>query len=141
MKSTDLLIIGAGTLGTFHAKAALERGLSVRLCERDSVPQGASVRNFGQVVPSGMTPKWQAYGRRSLTIYKEMQKATDITLRQNGSVYLASDAEEWQLLQELSEINRANDYPSKLLSREECLAKYPGLRADYCVGGSIFRKR
>jgi FAD dependent oxidoreductase TIGR03364 len=138
LKHTDLLIIGAGTLGTFHAKAALERGLSVRLCERNSAPRDASVRNFGQVVPSGMTPKWQAYGRRSLAIYKALQQETDISLRHNGSVYLASDAAEWQLLQELWEINHANGYPSELLNQDKCLRKYPGLRADYCVGGLFF---
>lgn len=138
MKHTDLLIVGAGTLGVFHAKAALERGLSVRLLERNAVPQDASVRNFGQVVPSGMTPKWQAYGRRSLEIYKDLQRKTDITLRHNGSVYLASDEEEWQLLQELRRINQDNDYPSELLTQAQCLEKYPGLRADYCVGGLFF---
>ncbi|MFT6000340.1 MAG: FAD dependent oxidoreductase TIGR03364 [Neolewinella sp.] len=138
MNHTDLLIIGAGTLGTFHAKAALERGLSVRLCERNAAPRDASVRNFGQVVPSGMLPKWQAYGRRSLEIYKALQSRTDITLRHNGSVYLASDEEELRLLEELREINLANGYPSELLSAEECLEKYPGLRADYCVGGLFF---
>jgi FAD dependent oxidoreductase TIGR03364 len=138
MESTDLLIIGAGTLGTFHAKAALEQGLSVRLCERNAAPNDASVRNFGQVVPSGMTPKWQAYGRRSLEIYKALQSQTDITLRHSGSVYLASDPEEWQLLQELWEINRANGYHSELLNQQKCLARYSGLRADYCVGGLFF---
>ena len=138
MKHTDLLIIGAGTLGTFHAKAALERGLSVRLCERNAAPRDASVRNFGQVVPSGMVPKWQAYGRRSVEIYKALQSQTDITLRQNGSVYIASDEEELRLLEELREINRANDYPSELLNQQQCLEKYPGLQADYCVGGLFF---
>ncbi|MBC6994345.1 TIGR03364 family FAD-dependent oxidoreductase [Neolewinella lacunae] len=138
MERTDLIIIGAGTLGTFHAKAALELGLSVRLCERDAAPQNASVRNFGQVVPSGMTPKWQAFGRRSLAIYKALQQETDISVRHHGSVYLASDPEEWRLLEELWDINRANGYPSELLSRDKCLARYPGLRADYCVGGLFF---
>jgi FAD dependent oxidoreductase TIGR03364 len=138
MNHTDLLIIGAGTLGTFHAKAALERGLSVRLCERNAAPRAASVRNFGQVVPSGMVPKWQTYGRQSLEIYKDLQSRTDITLRQNGSVYLASDEEELRLLEELREINRANGYPSELLNQQQCLEKYPGLRADYCVGGLFF---
>ncbi|MEL7160931.1 MAG: TIGR03364 family FAD-dependent oxidoreductase [Bacteroidota bacterium] len=135
---TDLLIVGGGVLGTFHAKAALKRGLTVRLVERHARPRGATVRNFGQVVPSGMTPEWQAYGRRSLAIYRELQEQTDITLRQNGSVYLASDAAEMQLLEELAAINRANDYPSVLLTKQQCLERYPGLCANYCVGGLFF---
>ncbi len=138
MIRSDLLIIGGGVLGTFHAAAALERGLSVTLCEASSTPRGATVRNFGQIVPSGMQPRWQAHGRRSLAIYKDLQPRTDITLRQLGSVYLASDPEELGLLEELAEINRSNNYPSQLLTAVECRQRYPGLRGDYCAGGLFF---
>lgn len=135
---TDLLIIGGGVLGTFHAKAALERGLSVRLCEKNLRPQGASVRNFGQVVPSGMQPKWQKFGQRSLEIYQDLQEKFDITVRAEGTVYLASDVEELQLIEELAQINKMHQYPSELLSAKACLTKYQGLRQDYCQGGLLF---
>ncbi|MGB3799009.1 MAG: TIGR03364 family FAD-dependent oxidoreductase [Lewinella sp.] len=138
MTQSDLLIVGGGVLGTFHAAAALERGLSVTLCEASATPRGATVRNFGQIVPSGMQPRWQAHGRRSLAIYKDLQSRTDITLRQLGSVYLASDYDELGLLEEMAEINRQNDYPSRLLTATECRRRYPGLREDYCVGGLFF---
>ncbi len=138
MNQSDLLIVGGGVLGTFHAAAALERGLSVTLCEASATPRGATVRNFGQIVPSGMQPRWQAHGRRSLAIYKDLQSHTDITLRQLGSVYLASDYDELGLLEEMAEINRHNDYPSRLLTAAECRRRYPGLREDYCVGGLFF---
>lgn len=85
-----------------------------------------------------MNTRWQAFGRQSLAIYKDIQSQFDITVRQNGSVYLASDAEEMALLEELAERNRANDYPSELLSAAACLARYEGLRPDYCVGGLFF---
>ena len=138
MYKTDLIIIGGGALGTFHALHALENGLTVRLFEKNKQPQGATVRNFGQVVPSGMNAKWQAYGRESLAIYKNLQKQFDITLRPLGSIYIASNEEETTLLEELAGINRHNDYPSELLTAEACLQKYPGLRADYCRGGLFF---
>lgn len=138
MRQTDLLIIGGGVLGTFHAYHALNRGMSVRLLEGGDEPRGSSVQNFGQVVPSGMDRHWQQYGRRSLDIYRTIQAQFDISVRQNGSIYLASDQSEWQLLQELAEINRAEDYPSELFTAGQCLEKYPGLRRDYCVGGLFF---
>jgi FAD dependent oxidoreductase TIGR03364/phosphonatase-like hydrolase len=134
----DLAIVGGGILGTFHAYHALRRGLRVVLLERDAEPSQASVRNFGQCVPSGMNLKWQSYGRRSLEIYKSMQQRFDLGVRENGSVYLASNEEELQLLHELAAINKANDYCSKLLTKSECLAQYPGLRSDYVVGGLLF---
>jgi FAD dependent oxidoreductase TIGR03364 len=134
----DLLVIGGGALGTFHALHALERGLRVALVERHRVAQSATVRNFGQIVPSGMNPKWQAHGRKSLAVYAALQAKADIGVRALGSTYLASDDEELQLLHELHILNQAADYPSELLSPAACLARYPQLRADYCKGGLFF---
>ena len=134
----DLIVIGGGVLGTFHAYHALEKGLKVAVLEKDKAPQSATTRNFGQVVPSGMDTKWQNYGRESLQIYKELQSKFDITVRQNGSAYFASNDEEVALIEELYQINKNNDYSSVLLTKEECLAKYPGLRTDYVKAGLFF---
>ncbi|UNY98499.1 TIGR03364 family FAD-dependent oxidoreductase [Zhouia spongiae] len=137
-KQYDLIVIGGGVLGTFHAYHALLKGLRVALIEKDIQPMGATVRNFGQVVPSGMDSKWQAYGRRSLEIYKNIQSEHDISARLNGTVYIASNEEELQLLEELYSINQRNSYASSLLTKEECLKKYPGLQNDYVVAGLFF---
>lgn len=138
MKKYDLIVVGGGVLGTFHAYHALQNGLQVALLEKNKIPQGATTQNFGQVVPSGMNTKWQTYGRESLKIYKEIQQQFDITLRENGSVYLASNPEEVQLIEELHQINKNNHYASVLLTKEECLKKYPGLRSDYILAGLFF---
>ena len=134
----DLIVVGGGVLGTFHAYHAKQKGLKVALVEKNQSPQGASVRNFGQVVPSGMDSKWQAYGRESLKIYKDIQSKFDLTVRQEGTVYLASNEEESQLLEELAVINKSNNYSSNLLSKTECLNNYPGLRKDYVQSGLFF---
>ena len=52
-QKTDVLVVGGGALGCAHAIAAVRRGLSVTLCERDAVARGASVRNFGMIWPIG----------------------------------------------------------------------------------------
>ncbi|MGJ7029893.1 TIGR03364 family FAD-dependent oxidoreductase [Niabella hirudinis] len=134
----DLIVVGGGVLGTFHAYHALELGLKVAVIEKDKRPRSATVRNFGQVVPSGMSTRWQEYGRESLNIYKQIQKQFDISVRHNGSVYLASNEEEVQLIEELSNINKKNGYVSQLLTRQECLEKYPGLKPDYVKAGLFF---
>lgn len=138
MNHYDLLIVGGGILGTFHAYHALRRGLRVALLERHAQPRGATVRNFGQIVPSGLNTEWQALGRRGLELYGELQSAADISVRRNGSIYLASDEEEMQLIEELHERNRANDYPSLLLTTATCRCRYPALKSDYCRGGLFF---
>jgi len=134
----DLIIVGGGVLGTFHAYHAVARGLKVALLERNSQPRGATVRNFGQIVPSGMDTKWQNYGRKSLEIYKSVQSRFDITVQQNGTIYLASNVGEMQLAEELQAINNDNDYPSELWTAAQCKERYPTLREDYCVGGIYF---
>lgn len=134
----DLIVVGGGILGTFHAYHALKRNLKVALVEKNAQPQGATVRNFGQVVPSGMDLKWQNFGRESLAIYNELQSQTDLTIRKNGSVYLASNEEELKLINELYDINRKNGYESVLLSKNDCMKKFDGLRSDYCKGGLFF---
>ena len=134
----DLAVIGAGILGISHALHALNKGLKVALFERHQKAQSSTVRNFGQVVPSGMNPKWQSYCRKSLEIYKNIHSKSDIGVNQNGSIYIASNVEEIQLIEELYKINKANDYNSVLLSKEECFDKYPNLNSNYCKAGLFF---
>jgi len=49
----DVIIVGAGALGSFHALFAAQKGLRVLLLEKHLRPSEATVRNFGQVIPSG----------------------------------------------------------------------------------------
>jgi D-hydroxyproline dehydrogenase subunit beta len=137
MKVFDLVVVGAGILGTSHALQAARLGKRVALLEKDNRPEGATVRNFGQVVPSGLAGRWQEYGRRSVEIYQEIQQEYDITVRAHGSVYVASDAEEWQIAQEAAELYRDKDMPNELLSAPQTLSRFPYLRDNY-VKGSIF---
>ena len=137
-KPFDLAVIGGGILGAFHAWHALERGLSVALFERNRRPRQATVRNFGQVVPSGMDAKWQAYGRRSLEIYRDLDRRFDLGLAQNGSIYLASDADEATLLGELSAINEGRGYVCELWTPDRCRQRYHNLRESYCTAGLFF---
>lgn len=134
----DLIIIGGGVLGVFHAYHALGAGLNVALIEKDAFASQASVRNFGQVIPSGMGNKWQKFGRRSLEIYKDLQSKCDVSVRQNGTVYIASDNDELQLLEELRHINHQNNYRSSLLTAKESLIQYPGLKSSYTKGALFF---
>lgn len=134
----DLIVIGAGALGTFHAYHAARAGQRVLLLEKDQYPVGATVRNFGQVVPSGLAGRWFDYGRRSLEIYRDLQTQTDLTVRTNGTVYIASDADEWTLANELHDRYVGMGYASELLSRTQCQEKYPALQPDYVMGGLFF---
>ena len=133
-----LIVIGSGVMGAFHAFHAARLGQRVLLLEKDNYPVGATVRNFGQVVPSGLAGRWFEYGRRSLEWYKELQAKTDLTVRQEGSVYVASDADEWQLANELHDKYQREGYACELLSAAQTLEKYDFLQKNYPVGALYF---
>jgi FAD dependent oxidoreductase TIGR03364 len=137
-KHVDVIVVGAGVLGTFHAYHAALAGKSVLLLEKDTYPVQATVRNFGQVVPSGMPSDWFEFARRGTQLYREIQKSFDISVRNNGSVYIASDAEEQNLIYELKSRMDDRDYESHLLSADMCLQKWPGLKKAYCREGLFF---
>ncbi len=136
--SADMLVVGGGVLGSFFAYHALARGKRVILLRRNAAPVGATVRNFGQVVPSGLDETWQPFGRESLEIYRSIQSQFDISVRQQGSIYIASDDDELTLINELHSLNPKSGYPSELWSAQQCRERYPQLRTEYCVGGLFF---
>jgi len=51
-RHADVIVIGAGILGTFHAYFAAQKGYKTLLIERNSLPSDASTRNFGMVTRS-----------------------------------------------------------------------------------------
>lgn len=134
----DVIVIGAGILGTFHAYHAAELGKKVLLLEKDPFPVNATVRNFGQVVPSGMSANWFEFGVYSTRLYKTIQSEFDISIRENGSVYIASDPDEQKLIHELKQQMDERNYEAHLLSKAQCLEKWPALKSAYCREGLFF---
>lgn len=136
----DLIVVGGGILGTFHAYHALVKGLRVLQLEKDNYPVSSTVRNFGQVVPSGMSGKWFDYGVRGLEIYKSIQNEMDISVRNNGSIYIASDADEVQMLHELSAHYKQVGYAHELWSKEQILKTYPMMKDTYVKEAIVFKQ-
>ncbi|MFM8740264.1 MAG: TIGR03364 family FAD-dependent oxidoreductase [Cytophagales bacterium] len=134
----DLIVVGAGIVGTFHAYFATKKGLKVLLIEKDQRPRQATVRNFGQVVPSGMSSSWFHFALRGVEEYSSIQNKFDISIRNNGSVYIASNESEQQLIHELHQVMQQRDYPSVLMSQSECIKKWPALKTDYCKEAIFF---
>lgn len=138
IKKADLIVVGGGILGTFHALHALKKGLKVLQIEKDNFPVGSTVRNFGQIVPSGMADRWFNFGVKGLEFYQDIQSKTDIGIRNNGSIYIASDNDEVQIIHELSKHYKTKGYDHEIWTKEMILKKYPDLRPEYIKEAIFF---
>ncbi|HEX6507102.1 MAG TPA: TIGR03364 family FAD-dependent oxidoreductase [Chloroflexota bacterium] len=135
----DVIVIGAGVLGTFHAYFAARKGLKTLLLERNTLPNDASVRNFGMLPQTIVDPAgpWWKYARASRDIYQSIQEEHDISLEPAGSLYLASTELEDAVLIEFAE-RYGDRIKSTHLDAGEVNASYPFVSGSYCLGALHF---
>ena len=120
------IVIGAGIVGLATAKALAVRGYKVKMIDRTHKAVGASIRNFGMIWPVGQ-PDGELYERAMLTrsMWKEVCDDAKIWYDEVGSLHLAHNKEEWDVLQELVEKFKHRNY--KLLSPDQTLTKSPAV--------------
>lgn len=135
----DLAIIGGGILGSFHAYHAAKAGLKTILLEKSPTPMGASVRNFGQVVPSGFDlNKWHDYGKYSTGLYKKFGREFGFDVFENGSTYIASTVGEMAVIEEAYQKFLSSGYECELWSKSKLMKFYPALDINYPIGALRF---
>ncbi|NBR04388.1 MAG: TIGR03364 family FAD-dependent oxidoreductase [Planctomycetes bacterium] len=117
-------IIGAGIVGLSHAWSAAKRGHSVTVFERSSKAYGASIRNFGMVWPIGL-PHGKLYqtGLESRELWLELQKNAGIWINPCGSLHLAHEKDEWEVLQEFASLAPTLGYKCNLLNKNDIIKK------------------
>jgi len=100
MSRRRVAIVGAGILGLAHAWAAVKRGHQVQVFERDSAALGASVRNFGLGLMIGQ-PQGELLelARESRALWLELLPAIKAWHKAEGSLIVAQDAAQWQVLE------------------------------------------
>lgn len=137
----DLIIIGSGVMGSFHAHHALNLGKKVLIIDRNSKAIQASVRNFGQAVTSGLSlNEWHYYGRRSAELYLDLHKKAGLPVRQNGSYYIANTPGEFAVLEEMQQRFLALDYGCELWDKSTVLKHLPAIQDSYAVGALVFKQ-
>jgi FAD dependent oxidoreductase TIGR03364 len=119
MEQRSAIVIGAGIVGLATARALAEKGYAVKVIERNHKAVGASIRNFGMVWPIGQ-PAGDLYERalRSKSTWKQICDEANIWYDETGSVHVAHQQDEWQVLKELYEIFY-KDRPVELLSKQQ----------------------
>jgi FAD dependent oxidoreductase TIGR03364 len=127
--SADLAVIGSGIVGLAHAWAAVKRGLSVVVFERDEFAVGASVRNFGLVFTLGPArDTTQAWVLRSRALWLELADAVQFNAHPSGCMIVANRRDEWDVLIEFYQQTLNSETPYRLLEPRETLVRVPMLQ-------------
>ena len=131
--SKKVVIVGGGIIGTMHAVLALQEGYSVVQCERDLTPLSASMRNFGLIWVSGREVGTELeLALRAREIWGEVGAKVPATgFRANGSLTIARNAAEMQVLEEANSLPDAKSRGFSLLTRAETQALEPVLAGDF----------
>ena len=128
-----VVVVGGGVLGTMHAVAARSRGLEVLHLEREPEARGASVRNFGLIWVSGRAAGPElSLALRARAGWEELAaEVPGAGFRPNGSLTLATDEAELQLLKEAAARPDAAIRGYELLGADEARQVNPALRGEF----------
>ncbi len=121
-----LAVVGAGIVGLGHALAAVRRGLSVVVIERDARPIGASIRNFGFVTVTGQRrgETW-ARAKRSAEVWQEVASRAGIAVEHSGLLVLARRPEAAAVIEAFAATEMGED--CALLAGSAVRNQYPDL--------------
>ena len=128
MSDKTAIVVGAGILGMATARALALKGYKVTIIEKSQQSLGASIRNFGMIWPIGQ-PDGHLYDRaiRSREVWKEYLKDAKINFDPCGSVHLAYDNEEKDVVEELYEHFVKSQRPVELLTPAAIQDKFNGI--------------
>ena len=131
-----VVVVGGGVFGTMHALFALVRGATVVHLERDLVPSGATVRNFGLVWVSGRAPGRELQlALRSRELWEDIARdVPGVGFRANGSITLIENEKELEVAESAMERGDAKEREFELLTRAEILERNPALRGEFDSG-------
>lgn len=118
MSQRSAIVVGAGIVGLAVTRALATRNYHVTVIERNEKAIGASVRNFGMIWPIGQ-PDGGLYERALLSkdIWKEICNDAGIWCEEKGSLHLAYEKDEMNVLEELQEIYAHRGY--RILNKNE----------------------
>jgi FAD dependent oxidoreductase TIGR03364 len=131
-----IVVVGGGIFGTMHAYFALARGAEVVHLERDLVPMGASVRNFGLVWVSGRAdgPETEL-ALRARGLWEEISRQVpDIKFRANGSFTLLANDQELEVARRALSRSGAALRGFDLMKRAEVVMRNPVLQGQFLAG-------
>ena len=139
-KIHDVLIIGAGVTGTMIARELSKYLLDVVILDKNNDAGDATSSANSAIVHSGYDPepgslkaKFNVLGNAK---YPELVKELDVPFEQCGSLTIATEDEQLEVLKELANRSKLNGVTVQLLKKEEVLKMEPNLNPE--VKGALF---
>ena len=134
-----VLVVGGGIIGTAHAYEAIERGFEVVHFEANPEAREASVRSLGTLsfsaASSGLdlelSLKASLGWEKMLHLPGSRTAAGHPVLRRSGSLTVATDAEQWQVLEKLAASADSDQRGWSLLGRAESEQQCAALRGAF----------
>ena len=144
-EAVDVVVIGAGVVGTATAYFLSERGVKVALCEKGRVAGEQSSRNWGWVRQQGRDYAELPIMMESNRIWRGLAEKTgqkDLTFTPSGCVYLAESADEMARLESWYDVARQHQLDTRMLTpsdgRAEPFVAVPALaQATRALGAAV----
>ncbi|HEY1531951.1 MAG TPA: TIGR03364 family FAD-dependent oxidoreductase [Galbitalea sp.] len=134
---SDVLVVGAGIVGLAHACAAVARGLSVTILDRDARAVGASVRNFGHCCVTAQSGELLDLAVVAREKWLDHSAAAGFFSVQSGALAVARTTTELAVLTELAATREPGQV--ELLTANETRGRLcPGAESSI-VGGAALR--
>jgi len=130
----DVAIVGAGIAGLSLAWHLNRAGKCVVILEKSTRADGASVRNFGMIWVVGQPAgELQSLAFRSRDLWQEAASEFGFWIRSSGSLTLAYEQVEYQVLRECMGENRGA-HARALLSPQDIADRFPFVRQEGLIG-------
>jgi len=118
----DLVVIGAGVIGTSTAWYAANRGMSVLLAEKGRVAGEQSSRNWGWIRQQGRDEAELPVMMESNHLWRGLAEKTGeagLSFTESGCLYLATSAADMQRFEQWSRVAKENGLDSQVLTARE----------------------
>ena len=136
----DVLIIGAGVIGTMIARELSQYKVDVVIIDKNNDAGDCTSSANSAIIHSGYDPepgtlkaKFNVLGNAK---YPELVKQLDVPFIRCGSLTIAIEEEQLAVLKELAERSKINGVEVKLLNKEEVLKMEPNINPE--VKGALF---
>ena len=137
--AVDVVVIGAGIVGTTTSYFLARRGVRVLLCEKGRVAGEQSSRNWGWVRQQGRDYAELPIMMESNRIWRDLAAETgeeDAAFTERGCLYLAEKEADLARFESWYDIAKQHQLDTRMLSAREAAALVPGIEGRW-IGGML----